>query len=56
QILEDSSSKAAGQIFNLGCGTYRIKDMAEAVEKELPESVIEHTEQGADKRSYKLSF
>lgn len=55
-ILAADQSKVSGQVFAVGCGSYRINDLAEAVKEELPSSTIEHVEKGSDRRSYRVSF
>lgn len=54
--LESDVSKSANQIFTVGCSSYRINELADAVLARLPNATIEHGKQGNDVRSYNVSF
>jgi nucleoside-diphosphate-sugar epimerase len=55
-VLAADPSKVSGQVFGVGCGSYRINELAEAVKEALPNSVIVHGDRGNDNRSYRVSF
>ncbi|HUJ32983.1 MAG TPA: SDR family oxidoreductase [Candidatus Acidoferrum sp.] len=56
--LEAAPGAVAGKIFNAGSPdlNLRIRDVGEAIGRAIPETAIEHIENGADRRNYHVSF
>lgn len=54
--LEIQSKQVSGEVFNVGCGNYRKKEITEIIKRHIPGITVEILEDKQDKRNYKVSF